>query len=298
MSARVITPQQRLELLPFKPARSTSTLGWDEIILEDYRHLPPSDLKVQPMSYHIIALHYKPPTGILRHRCGGQWTESHMRPYDITYVPALMDNQWQFDGNHPNCLHILIKDSFVRKMAAGMVNQDAGQVSFLPAFQARDTLLQQLAQTYLRALRERGGHDPFYTETIGSSLAQYLVKHLSNSPFDKGVEQRLSNQQLARVLDYLQAHLDQPVTLHEMAGLINLSVYHFSRMFRNTLHQSPYQFLKKMRLEQARSLLIHAPQRPIRDIALDTGFSDQSHLTKHFRATFGLTPSAFRKRHT
>ena len=80
---QIITPQERLEQLPFEPATVQAAARQAPIRLEDYRDLPPSDLSLPPMDYHIIAFHYKPPEGVLRHRCGGVWQEGPMNLFDI-----------------------------------------------------------------------------------------------------------------------------------------------------------------------------------------------------------------------
>ena len=294
----LISPHQRLARLPFQPAHISANSAWPHLRLEDYRFLPPSDLRLQPMSYHIIAFHYKPPKGVLRHRCGGRWQEGQLRQFDITYVPAFRDNQWQFDGQNPHCFHILLDDAFIRQTIEQAWDVAAELIWLTPQFQCHTAVLQQVSFHLHHALLNQRGQDVLYLESLGLTLASALLSTFANQQTQPQLAHQLSDRQFQRVVDFLQAHLPEPVTLQQMAALLNMSVYHFSRLFRNRTRRSPYQFLLGLRLRQAKTLLLASPKRPLSEVALLAGFSDQSHFTRHFRKAFGLTPHVFRQQYS
>lgn len=95
-----------------------------------------------------------------------------------------------------------------------------------------------------------------------------------------------------RVCDYLRAHLDQSITLSELAALAELSEYHFARMFAQSLGLPPHRYLASLRLARARELL--AGDLPLAQVALLCGFSSQAHLGNRFRQAFGMTPGQWR----
>ena len=92
------------------------------------------------------------------------------------------------------------------------------------------------------------------------------------------------------------AHLNQDLSLSALAQQIGFSPYHFARLFRQTIGESPHQFVLSQRIEHAQSLLKETGQ-PLAQIALTCGFANQSHLTQAFRRTLGLTPAEYRARY-
>lgn len=89
----------------------------------------------------------------------------------------------------------------------------------------------------------------------------------------------------------MQERMSESLLLADLAAAAGMSCCYFSRLFHSSFGQPPHQYLLELRLLRARSLL-QDRQQPIADIAAMTGFSDQSHLARHFRRRFGTTPSA------
>ena len=112
-------------------------------------------------------------------------------------------------------------------------------------------------------------------------------------PLPLFLQQRVLPRQLRQVLDYIDAHLAQDLKLADLAQLLDMSQYHFSRLFKQSLHISPYQYLLQQRVERAKKLLKQT-DRLITDIAFDCGFNSHSHLSKQFRQLTGMTPKAYR----
>jgi len=98
---------------------------------------------------------------------------------------------------------------------------------------------------------------------------------------------------LKRVYDYIEAHLDDRLTLSDLAAVACLSPYHFSRSFKQALGIGPQRYVTQRRLERAKTLMRRTNQ-PLARIAQEVGFSDQSHLTSVFRREIGVTPGHFR----
>jgi AraC-like DNA-binding protein len=97
-----------------------------------------------------------------------------------------------------------------------------------------------------------------------------------------------------RARAFLYAHPAHPVTLGQLARMAGLSKYHFLRVFAYTFGMSPHVLQMRLRLELARRYIEEG--RPLVFIAYDTGFADQSHLTRRFKSRFGVTPGRYRHR--
>jgi AraC-like DNA-binding protein len=98
---------------------------------------------------------------------------------------------------------------------------------------------------------------------------------------------------MRRVREHVEVHLGEGMDLAELAGVAGLSVYHFARAFKQSIGVTPHCYLVHRRIERAREMLARS-ELPLSEIALAAGFSDQSHLARHFRRMLGMTPGQFR----
>jgi AraC-like DNA-binding protein len=101
---------------------------------------------------------------------------------------------------------------------------------------------------------------------------------------------------VSAVLEYMRAHLSEPLTVADLADLVSLSPSAFAHLFRDITGRSPYQFLKEMRLDRARELLVDGNFTVAR-ISKEVGYASVSHFISEFRGRFGVTPRAYYDAH-
>jgi AraC family transcriptional regulator len=99
---------------------------------------------------------------------------------------------------------------------------------------------------------------------------------------------------LPRVREYVEANLEGRIELVDLAGVANLSRCYFIRAFKQSLGCTPHRYVMSRRLEKARHLLA-ASDLAIVEVALASGFADQSHFSRCFREFSGASPTAFRR---
>jgi AraC family transcriptional regulator len=99
---------------------------------------------------------------------------------------------------------------------------------------------------------------------------------------------------LQRVLEYMQAHLDQEVSLAALAAVGQMSPYYFSRLFKQSTGLSPHQYVLQQRIAWATRLLAE-PRLSVAAIAYRVGFASQAHFTAIFRRWVGTTPQQYRR---
>jgi AraC-like DNA-binding protein len=97
---------------------------------------------------------------------------------------------------------------------------------------------------------------------------------------------------VSAVLEYVRGHLSEPLTVADMADLVSLSPSAFAHLFRDVTGRSPYQFLKEMRLDRARELLVDGNFTVAR-ISKEVGYASVSHFISEFRGRFGVTPRTY-----
>ncbi len=128
--------------------------------------------------------------------------------------------------------------------------------------------------------------DP-HGEVLGIAGAMYAV--------EQPAEQERHFQELLPVIRHIEAHFAEGIPMTAMAALAGLSATHFNRRFQQLLRMTPTSYLRTVRVQAARHLL-GTTARTLAVIAHETGFTDQSHFTRCFRESTGLTPRAYRRR--
>ena len=96
------------------------------------------------------------------------------------------------------------------------------------------------------------------------------------------------------VINFILKNLKEDLSLDKLAGIANYSPYHFQKIFSEVQGESPKQYIIRMRLENAAHLLIIHSHKPIREIALDTGFSSASTFARGFKNHFGISAETLR----
>lgn len=133
--------------------------------------------------------------------------------------------------------------------------------------------------------------EKIYAESLGVACIVHLAKQYCREDvyFPKG---RLDPYQLKQVVDFAHSYMQFNIGLHEMAGLVHLSPYHFGRLFKQTIGRSPYQFILQLKIDCAKKL-IKKNRGPISEIAYQLNFSDQSHFSNAFRKATGVSPRQY-----
>jgi AraC-like DNA-binding protein len=96
---------------------------------------------------------------------------------------------------------------------------------------------------------------------------------------------------IERVKDYLDAYYGRDITLGDLAAVAEFSPYHLLRTFRSSVGLTPHAYLIQIRIEQGKRLL--RTGNSISDVSASTGFTDQSHFTRHFKRIMGVTPGQY-----
>lgn len=130
-----------------------------------------------------------------------------------------------------------------------------------------------------------------------NSLAHEALSALLQAQGRGGGEQRLTGglpvHLRRRLADYIEAHLDQPLTLGALAAQACLSEYHFLRQFRTSFGMPPHAWLAARRIERARRLL-RGTALPMQRVADDCGYGDLAHFSRRFRQAVGCAPTRYR----
>ena len=158
-----------------------------------------------------------------------------------------------------------------------------------PPFEA--PFLRETALDVVQTIEE-GETTPVYLETMAHMVATHLCRHHA-APREEGTV-GLAPNRVRQVYRYVHAHLDTNLEVADLADHVGLPPDRFARGFSRRVGVSPYQYVLWCRVEEAKRQLRNTAH-PIAQIALDTGFSSQSHLTRRFKDIVDTTPGAYRQ---
>lgn len=101
-----------------------------------------------------------------------------------------------------------------------------------------------------------------------------------------------------KVIDYIDHHLDEELTVENLARIASFSPFHFHRIFSAFVGEPLYGFIKRIRIEKAASMLLNDPLKPVNEVAYECGYGSASVFCRNFRDHFGVSAGIFRNRKT
>jgi AraC family transcriptional regulator len=168
-----------------------------------------------------------------------------------------------------------------------------GIVDFPSRYNFHDPQISQLVLTVVNEI-DGGLLDSILADALNTAIAVQLIR-LCGDPARIRLERStgLSRERLGRVCDYVEAHIDDRLTVTDLASVACLSPYHFSRCFKHAAGVGPQRYVLLRRLDRAKALM-RQTNKPLALIAQKAGFADQSHMTSVFRREIGVTPGLYR----
>lgn len=194
-----------------------------------------------------------------------------------------------------------IDPAVVKRVSADMVDRRAPagfppvRSSALPQEKGMVSALDpELMSAVLRFLRSLGtGADRrVLTPMCQQEIVYRVLQREQYARLLRIAAKQASGNPVAAALTYIRIHYAEPVTVNDMAEQVSLSPSSFSHLFREMTGRSPYQFLKELRLDRARELLLDT-RKSVTDVSRTVGYSSPSHFIKEFRTRFGMTPRAY-----
>lgn len=215
------------------------------------------------------------------------------RPGDMLITPAQTPLFVQWDGDE-DCVQIQLGVEFLQQVAEEILTTGGDRLQLRPDFQVRNEQMEAIARLIFTAAQQPALGHSLYQDSLANALAVHLLRHhATTTPQVPTYDGGLPPHHLRKILDYIDAHLDQDIRLEALAQLLKMSQFHFSRLFKQSIGLSPYRYLIQQRIERAKTLLKHTDQSIV-EIALNCGFNSHSHLSKQFRQVTGITPKAYR----
>jgi AraC family transcriptional regulator len=169
------------------------------------------------------------------------------------------------------------------------------RVELIPHFAVQDPLIYQIGLSLKAELETNGSSSDLYAESAATFLAVHLLSNYSTRIYKiREYVGGLPQHKLRQAIDYIQENLSENISLEAIANHIDISSYHFCRLFKQATGLSPHQYVIQQRVERAKQLLRQG-KMSLSEIAIACGFSHQSHLNRHFKRITGVTPKTLLK---
>jgi AraC family transcriptional regulator len=191
-------------------------------------------------------------------------------------------------------LHLHVAKNLVAECAR---DTPGHQPPVLSAEPTRDPVVEQLARALLDARQVHASFRQLYTDSVSVAIvARLLVSARQANPSVRPKVAGLPRWRLMRAIDYVEAHLAEPVSLADVAAATGLTRMHFAAQFRAATGLRPHEYLLRRRIERAQELLVRTEMSVV-SVAHSVGFHTQSHFTTIFKRFAGHPPQTWRRTH-
>lgn len=280
-----------LKVLPSLPVLSSQATSWNEIRLAHHQHLAAFETPEHCFPQHFITIHLNHAPVKKERILSGESRCDRFREGDICLTPATAPVSVRL---HDACevMGLYLEPALITRLTADVAGVNG--LDLVPQFKLNDPLIYQIGIALKTKLETNGVWDRLYAESMAMAISaqliqQYSTRHLKVRNYASG----LSQARLQQAIEYIREHLAQNPSITEIAEIVEMSPFYFSRLFKQSTGLTPHQYLLRCRIEQAKQLL-KATNLSIATIATQVGFVDQSHLARHFKRQVGVPPNQFR----
>jgi AraC family transcriptional regulator len=228
---------------------------------------------------------------------GGTWLAVPVRQGDfyLTTSKVPTEMRWRSTSAEPFAvMHVYVGLPLLARVVRDVAGLPLAGLALREVSGERDDTVCALLALLHGALTARLAPSDSFVQGIGQALTAHLVQHYRIAAAGRRfVRGGLPAHKLHRILAAMRATLAEPFDLARYARMADLSVYHFSRVFKEATGLAPSRYVQRLRVEQARRLLCET-DRSVIDIGLALGYDSPSHFSQVFRQHTGVTPTAYR----
>lgn len=254
----------------------------------------PSNITAPGLDDHLVVIYLRG-TAEMQRQLDGPRRKEHVRCGDVSLMTRYAASQWSWDAPI-KVLHVYLPANYLSRICGPYFRCEGDGIMLTDRLQIHDKTIAFIGQLMVEEALSNGFGTRLYNDALGQQLCLHLTRHYATEAARLPPRQggRLGNAQMRRLLEFIEHRSAEDVSVAMLAAEISTSEHQLTRLFLNTFGKPPHRYLVDVRLDRAKELLRRG-KLPIADIAAATGFSDQSHLTRHFKKRFGLTPKMWRE---
>ena len=214
-------------------------------------------------------------------------------PGKFCLMPKGADSQWQV-GDTQEFMHLYFDDAYIKRLALRVCDIDPRTIDLPELTFTEDLGLEALFRHNMARANWHTNDMQLALEQVTDTILISMLQRMGNKQIKSPLKGGLSPKICVVVCDFIHANYQRQIYLAELADLAQLSEYHFCRMFKESLAQTPQEYLTNVRIEHVKHALSYSELK-LADIALKVGFSNQSHMGRYFKKLIGVSPREFRR---
>lgn len=277
--------------------KASKSLGWRGLVTDLRRHpageLPP--FKPHQLEIGIaVDCHAE---SVVQRKGDGLYQRTRVEPGIVWLCPpGVLEEDIRISHWH-DVLHVYLPSERFAQCAElhGGKAIDPESVRYLAGLY--DESIRQVGSHLLKEIRAPTSTGQVLVESLALSLTARIAERYTSGIAAAGPLRKqhlLDERRLRRVLEFMAEHLEDEISLDELAAIACLSPFHFSRMFARRMDMPPHRYLSALRLERAKTLLA-LNDLALAEITHACCFSTQSNFTRAFHRAMGITPGAYRR---
>jgi len=275
---------------PSPPAALLSSTGAERLPLLDVLTSPvPSGVFQSPLdNRHVLCLHLGDPVPV-SYRVGDRERQGTRLHGQFCVVPAGSSTRWTV-SRPARSLLLRLRPSLMEDASDAMGLGTRG-ADLAPSIHIRDAQVEHIG--WMMQAEDHDGYPGgrLFADSLATALATRLLALQSRKGASAPEPSRaLPAWRLRHVLEYIEAHLDEDLTLAQLAGVAGFSLSHFKPLFKKATGVPVHRFVLGRRVERARMRLLEG-RMSLTEIALEAGFAHSSHMARCMRRVLGVSPS-------
>ncbi len=275
--------------------RLGASMGWDGMLAERWSHTEGELGEVEVRDTEVIVmlqgrLH-------VRRRGDGELQYCNAVPGTVWLCPnGVQEDMIHLYGEVKESLHIFLPDLPLSRTVAREIDVDPDTVQLHYHGGFRDPLIEQIGWAIHAEMTDPVPAGKMLIETLAAALGIHVVRQYSNMahaskslPPARGA---LDPRRLRRVAGFIEAHLEEDLSIETLANEAYLSPFHFARAFKVATGKAPHRYVTDLRIKRAK-VLIAAGELPLTEVAAECGFSSRAYFTRWFKRIVGATPGEY-----
>ena len=234
----LITPDELPVWVPGETTVDSAPLAWEGVRARGYRYTA-LDVPIPGMRDYIIVA-YKHGATLMNRRSTGDWRNEHVGPGCISLLTHATESHWRW-GEDIEVTHLYLSSGTMAQAAAEAYDRHINKVELRDVLRADDPVLVGIAASLAQEAREAGLGGRLYAEALRNHACVHILRHYANVIFrEPSRSGGLSYTQCRLLNQYFDENLDRNISLAELAGVVQLSEFHFARKFRNEFGCPPH----------------------------------------------------------
>ncbi|MBV9388953.1 MAG: helix-turn-helix transcriptional regulator [Chroococcidiopsidaceae cyanobacterium CP_BM_ER_R8_30] len=266
---------------------SHAQLNWQELEIFQAHNVAPQELVVESLPKHLIVIHTTlQPVEVIERADSLRYKGlAQAGSMNINSAGSMSACQW---SEAISFIRLDVPPKLIEQVAQADTDSRSC-CELINTAHTHDAKILQISQWLLDEQNNGGAGGQLYVDSLLNLLTVHLLRTYTTQFWEARSPNRLTQQQVTRAIDYMHSHLDQDISLEVLAQIVNISPSHLRRLFKQATGMAPHQYLLNLRVHRAKELLL-TRGFSVNEVAAEVGFADQSHLHRHFKRLFGVTP--------